>query len=151
MPAAIKRLYGHTVRSPPRFVSSITRNDPPPPPNRPFIDFSRLAQHKARFVSGWRRAHICPTDIKMARLHSRTDERISRSRYRNKAWRSGNNWHDTDRTGNNASNNSSIKNAVFWDVAPCGFIINRRFGGTYRLHQLWLPWCASYCVYIFIK
>jgi hypothetical protein len=27
-----------------------------------------------------------------------------------------------------------MKNAVFWDVAPCGFIINRRFGGTCRLH-----------------
>jgi hypothetical protein len=28
----------------------------------------------------------------------------------------------------------TMKNAVFWDVAPCGFIINQRFGGTYRLH-----------------
>jgi hypothetical protein len=27
-----------------------------------------------------------------------------------------------------------MKNAVFWDVAPCGFCVNRRFGGTYRLH-----------------
>jgi hypothetical protein len=27
-----------------------------------------------------------------------------------------------------------MKNAVFWDVAPCGLIINRRFGGTCRLH-----------------
>jgi hypothetical protein len=26
------------------------------------------------------------------------------------------------------------KNALFWDVAPCDFIINRRFGGTCRLH-----------------
>jgi hypothetical protein len=26
----------------------------------------------------------------------------------------------------------TMKSAVFWDVAPCGFIINRRFGGTYR-------------------
>jgi hypothetical protein len=24
----------------------------------------------------------------------------------------------------------TMKNAVFWDVAPCGFIINRRFGDT---------------------
>jgi hypothetical protein len=24
----------------------------------------------------------------------------------------------------------TMKNAVFWDVAPCGCIINRRFGGT---------------------
>jgi hypothetical protein len=23
-----------------------------------------------------------------------------------------------------------LKNAVFWDVTPCEFIINRRFGGT---------------------
>jgi hypothetical protein len=27
-----------------------------------------------------------------------------------------------------------MKNAVFWDVTPCEFIINRRFGGTCRLH-----------------
>jgi hypothetical protein len=27
----------------------------------------------------------------------------------------------------------SLKNAVFWDVAPCRYF-NRRFGGTYRLH-----------------
>jgi hypothetical protein len=26
------------------------------------------------------------------------------------------------------------KNAVFWDVAPCRYCINRRFGGMYRLH-----------------
>jgi hypothetical protein len=25
-----------------------------------------------------------------------------------------------------------MKNAVLRDVAPCGFIISRRFGGTYR-------------------
>jgi hypothetical protein len=28
----------------------------------------------------------------------------------------------------------TIKNAVFWDVAPCRYFVNRRFGGTYRLH-----------------
>jgi hypothetical protein len=28
----------------------------------------------------------------------------------------------------------TIKNAVFWDVAQCWFIINRRFGGTRLLH-----------------
>jgi hypothetical protein len=28
----------------------------------------------------------------------------------------------------------TMKNAVFWDVAPCRFCVNRRFGGTYRLH-----------------
>jgi hypothetical protein len=27
-----------------------------------------------------------------------------------------------------------MKIAFFWDVAPCGFYINRRFGGTCRLH-----------------
>jgi hypothetical protein len=27
-----------------------------------------------------------------------------------------------------------FKNAVFWDVAPCEYRVNRRFGGTYRLH-----------------
>jgi hypothetical protein len=27
-----------------------------------------------------------------------------------------------------------MKNAVFWDVEPCGSCVNRRFGGTYRLH-----------------
>jgi hypothetical protein len=26
------------------------------------------------------------------------------------------------------------KAAVFWDVAPCRSGVNRRFGGTYRLH-----------------
>jgi hypothetical protein len=28
----------------------------------------------------------------------------------------------------------AIKNAVFWDVAPCRSWVNRLFGGTYRLH-----------------
>jgi hypothetical protein len=28
----------------------------------------------------------------------------------------------------------ATKNAVFWDVAPCRSCVNRRFGGTYRLH-----------------
>jgi hypothetical protein len=27
-----------------------------------------------------------------------------------------------------------LKNAVFWDVAPCIYCINWRFGGTYHLH-----------------
>jgi hypothetical protein len=27
-----------------------------------------------------------------------------------------------------------MKNAVFRDVAPCSFCVNRRFGGSYRLH-----------------
>jgi hypothetical protein len=27
-----------------------------------------------------------------------------------------------------------MKNAVFWDVAPCIYCVNRRFRGTYRLH-----------------
>jgi hypothetical protein len=28
----------------------------------------------------------------------------------------------------------TMKNAVFWDVAPCRSCVNRLFGGTYRLH-----------------
>jgi hypothetical protein len=28
----------------------------------------------------------------------------------------------------------TMKNAVYWDVAPCSSCVNRRFGGTYRLH-----------------
>jgi hypothetical protein len=28
----------------------------------------------------------------------------------------------------------TMKNSVFWDVAPCTSCVNRRFGGTYRLH-----------------
>jgi hypothetical protein len=27
-----------------------------------------------------------------------------------------------------------MKNVVFWDVALCSCCVNRRFGGTYRLH-----------------
>jgi hypothetical protein len=29
----------------------------------------------------------------------------------------------------------SMKNAVFWDLTPCGSCKNRCFGGTYRLHH----------------
>jgi hypothetical protein len=28
-----------------------------------------------------------------------------------------------------------LKNAVFWDVTPCGSCKNRRIGETYRLHH----------------
>jgi hypothetical protein len=28
----------------------------------------------------------------------------------------------------------TMKNAIFWDVAPCSSCVNWRFGGTYRLH-----------------
>jgi hypothetical protein len=28
-----------------------------------------------------------------------------------------------------------MKNAVFWDVKPCGYYKNRRFGGTYHFHH----------------
>jgi hypothetical protein len=28
-----------------------------------------------------------------------------------------------------------MKNAVFWDVTPRGYCMNRWFGGTYRLHH----------------
>jgi hypothetical protein len=27
-----------------------------------------------------------------------------------------------------------MKNAVFWDVAPCRSSVNRRFGGTYHIN-----------------
>jgi hypothetical protein len=30
----------------------------------------------------------------------------------------------------------TMKNAVFWDVAPCRSCVIRRFGGTYRFHLL---------------
>jgi hypothetical protein len=29
----------------------------------------------------------------------------------------------------------TMKNAVFWDVTPCGSCKNRHFEGTYRLHH----------------
>jgi hypothetical protein len=29
----------------------------------------------------------------------------------------------------------TMKNVIFWDVAPYGFCENRRFGGTYGLHH----------------
>jgi hypothetical protein len=32
------------------------------------------------------------------------------------------------------STNIILKKAVFWDVAQCRSGVNRRFGGTYRLH-----------------
>jgi hypothetical protein len=28
---------------------------------------------------------------------------------------------------------TTLKNGVFWDVTPCGFCKNQRFGGTHRL------------------
>jgi hypothetical protein len=28
----------------------------------------------------------------------------------------------------------TMKNSVSWDVTPCRFCVNRRFGGTYRLY-----------------
>jgi hypothetical protein len=28
-----------------------------------------------------------------------------------------------------------LQNAVLWDVTPCRYCVNRRFGGTYRLHR----------------
>jgi hypothetical protein len=36
-----------------------------------------------------------------------------------------------------------MKNGVFWDVTPCGYYKNRRFGGTYRFHhQCGKNWAA---------
>jgi hypothetical protein len=28
-----------------------------------------------------------------------------------------------------------LKNAIFWDVMPCGSCKSRHFGGTYRCHH----------------
>jgi hypothetical protein len=28
----------------------------------------------------------------------------------------------------------TMKNSVFWDMAPCRYCVNRRFGGKYRFH-----------------
>jgi hypothetical protein len=33
-----------------------------------------------------------------------------------------------------SSQNLLLKNAVFWDVVPCRYFVNRHFGGTYHLH-----------------
>jgi hypothetical protein len=38
------------------------------------------------------------------------------------------------KAGDLALQTKLLKNAVFCDVVPCGFIINRRFGGKCRLH-----------------
>jgi hypothetical protein len=39
-------------------------------------------------------------------------------------------------TQNRYHNTQPLRNAVFWNVTPCGFCKYRRFGGTYRLqHQ----------------
>jgi hypothetical protein len=33
------------------------------------------------------------------------------------------------------SGDNSIKNTIFWDIAPCNPLsVNRRFGGTYGFH-----------------
>jgi hypothetical protein len=37
-------------------------------------------------------------------------------------------------TVRHATIHEAVKNAVFWDVAPCLSCVNRRFGGTYHLH-----------------
>jgi hypothetical protein len=29
----------------------------------------------------------------------------------------------------------AMNNPVFWDVTPCGFCENERFGGKYRIHH----------------
>jgi hypothetical protein len=33
-----------------------------------------------------------------------------------------------------AVTNENLKNTIFWDVALCRSCVNRRVGGTYRLH-----------------
>jgi hypothetical protein len=37
----------------------------------------------------------------------------------------------------------TTKNAVFWDVMPCGSCENQRFEGTWRLHQTSVPTRAT--------
>jgi hypothetical protein len=44
----------------------------------------------------------------------------------------------------------TVKNAVSWDVTPCGFIITRRFGGTCRLHLQSRRNNASYHLALFL-
>jgi hypothetical protein len=39
----------------------------------------------------------------------------------------------------------TVKNIVFWDVAPCGSGLNRRFGGTFRLHLQGSPQSPASC------
>jgi hypothetical protein len=50
----------------------------------------------------------------------------------------------------------TMKNAVFWDVAPCRSCLNRRSGGTYRLHLQGkkirkrgtsVGWCVCMAIY----
>jgi hypothetical protein len=36
----------------------------------------------------------------------------------------------------------TLKNDVLWDVVPCRSCVNRRFGGTYRLHRPGRKICA---------
>jgi hypothetical protein len=43
----------------------------------------------------------------------------------------------------------TVKNAVFWDVMPCGSFENRRFGGTYRLHLEGERFCPCFAARIY--
>jgi hypothetical protein len=38
-------------------------------------------------------------------------------------------------TSNRRSVREAVKNAVSWNLTPCGLYKSRRFGGTYRLHH----------------
>jgi hypothetical protein len=38
----------------------------------------------------------------------------------------------------------TMKNAVFWDAAPCRYCVNRRFGGMYRLHLQAAATCSRW-------
>jgi hypothetical protein len=40
----------------------------------------------------------------------------------------------TNYSGLSDVKNLSYEEKTFWDVVPCGFIINRRLGGTCRVH-----------------
>jgi hypothetical protein len=41
--------------------------------------------------------------------------------------------HEENKINTSSKTVISSKNAVFWDVAPCSFCVNRRLGGTDRL------------------
>jgi hypothetical protein len=43
-------------------------------------------------------------------------------------------WMDLHEVGFEVFTAVTMKNAVFWDVAPCRSCVNRHFRGTYRLH-----------------
>jgi hypothetical protein len=44
-------------------------------------------------------------------------------------------FHDNWSSGSKVERDSVMNSAIFWDIKPCSPLsVNRRFGGTYRLH-----------------